>query len=338
MRPNRPRLILTTLAALVAFACGGGSDAPTETPSTGAPNGTPNGTPSGTPNGTPVSGTEPGRTYLGGDGYVEYTAGTLPIILSAPHGGDLTPTAVRDRTAATCTADDDFSATNDANTQALVRLVADSLTAQTGRRPHLVVARLARRKLDANRDSAAAACGDALAGRAWHEYHAFLDSAAAAVARTWPRGLYLDVHGHAHAIARIELGYLLRGSDLDRADAMLDATPAYETASSIRTLSEASPLPFSALLRGPTSLGARLATLGYAAVPSPAMPGPAGAPYFDGGYDTFRHGCRAGGVVCGVQAELPFEGVRETDASRQRFAGIVGRVIADYLRAAGVGF
>lgn len=214
---------------------------------------------------------------LGGEGYVEYVAGDGPIIVSAPHGGDLAPSAVRDRTAATCSADDDFSATNDANTQALARLVADSLAAATGKRTPLVIARLARRKLDANRDSLAAACGDAIAGRAWHEYQGFLDSARAGVARRWARGFYVDLHGHAHAIARIELGYLLRGSDLDRADATLDATSTFEMGSSIRTLSEASPLSFTALLRGPSSLGALLDAAGYPAVPSPAAPGPAGA-------------------------------------------------------------
>jgi hypothetical protein len=62
------------------------------------------------------------------------------------------------------------------------------------------------------------------------------------------------------------------------------------------------------------------------------MPGPAGAPYFDGGYDTARHGCRAGGGVCGVQAELPFDGVRDTDAARQRFAGAAARVLVEYVR------
>jgi hypothetical protein len=298
-------------------ACGGASDARNAT----APNGS-----------VPVAGATPGRTYLGTDGYVEYTAGDLPIILSAPHGGDLAPSAIGDRTAATCAADADFSATNDANTQALVRLVADSLAARTGGRAHVVIARLARRKLDANRDSAAASCGDVAAGRAWHEYHAFLDTARAAVARRWPRGWYVDLHGHAHAIPRIELGYLLRGGDLERTDATLDATTSYETASSVRTLAEASPLAFSALLRGPTSFGALFAAEGYAAVPSPAMPGPAGAPYFDGGYDTARHGCRGGGIVCGVQAELPFDGVRDTEASRQRFAGAAARVLVDYVR------
>lgn len=320
----RPLLRVASLLALLA-ACGGGSTAPAD----GGPTPSPGG---GTTPPPPVSGTEPGRTYSATNGYADYTAGDLPIILSAPHGGDLTPSTIPDRTDARCTADDDFSATNDANTLALARLVADSLAARTGRRAHLVVSRLARRKLDANRDSAAAACGDAAAGRAWREYHGFLDSARAAVARSWPRGLYVDLHGHAHPVARVELGYLLRGADLDRTDAALDASASFEQSSSVRTLSAASPLAFSALLRGPTSLGALLAREGYASVPSPETPGPAGASYFNGGYSTVRHGCRDGGIVCGIQAELPSPGLRDTDANRQRFAGAVARVLVEYVR------
>jgi hypothetical protein len=278
-----------------------------------------------------------GSTYFGANEYAEYAAGDLPVIVTAPHGGDLTPDAIPDRTAASCN-DADFSAANDLATQPLARLIADSLRARTGRRAHLVIGRLARRKLDANRDSLAAACRSVAAGRAWHEFHTFVDSARAAVARTGAgpvRGLLVDVHGHAHPVARVELGYLLTGAQLDQPDAMLDGTIVPETASSIRTLSLLSPLPFSALLRGPTSLGALLVARGYAAVPSPADPGPRGASYFSGGYITERHGCADTGPVCAVQAELPLDGVRGTEGERQRFAGALADAVIAYLRAHG---
>jgi N-formylglutamate amidohydrolase len=274
-----------------------------------------------------------GRTYVGEGGYVEYVAGDLPIVLAAPHGGELAPPGLAERTDGACR-DPEFSATDDQHTQALARLVADSLAARTGRRPHLVVNRLARRKLDANRDSARAACGSAGAGRAWREYQGFLDAARAAVARGGAgtvRGLVVDVHGHGHRVPRVELGYLLSGAELDRADAALDASAA-EARSSIRTLSLASPLSFARLLRGPASLGALLEARGYAAVPSPAAPGPAGERYFPGGYTTERHGCADGGPVCAVQAELPLPGVRATDAERRRFAGALADALLAYLR------
>ena len=43
-----------------------------------------------------------GQSYFGRNGYVEYIAGNTPVILSAPHGGALTPTTIPDRTASAC--------------------------------------------------------------------------------------------------------------------------------------------------------------------------------------------------------------------------------------------
>ena len=39
----------------------------------------------------------PGQTYFGGSQYTEYRAGNLPIIVTAPHGGSLTPPSIPDR-------------------------------------------------------------------------------------------------------------------------------------------------------------------------------------------------------------------------------------------------
>lgn len=41
-----------------------------------------------------------GQSYFGRNGYIEYVAGNAPVILTAPHGGSLTPTGIPDRTAA----------------------------------------------------------------------------------------------------------------------------------------------------------------------------------------------------------------------------------------------
>ena len=110
------------------------------------------------------------------------------------------------------------------------------------------------------------------------------------------------------ALANVEL----REGDLEAlpiADAELDATPAYEPLASIRTFSEASPLSFSALLRGPTALGTLLGDAGFPSVPSAQDPAPGvGEPYFNGGYSTDRHACSNGGEICGVQIEAPNAG------------------------------
>jgi hypothetical protein len=275
----------------------------------------------------------PGTSYFGRGQYIEYMAGSLPIILTAPHGGHLLPTEIPDRTDAACGGT--ATTVTDTNTRELVLAMRDSLYVRFGRYPHVIINHLSRRKLDPNRSLPEAACGDAEAVMAWGEFQAFVDSAKRAVTRRSGKGWYMDMHGHGHAIARLELGYLLSGSALDRTDAQLDSNPAYEDTSSIRAISKGSPLTFAQLLRGATSLGALYEQQGFPAVPGPAATGPQGAAYFDGGYNTARHGCgiEAGAsAVCGVQIESNFTGVRDTPLSRARFAGATATVLSTYLK------
>jgi len=105
-------------------------------------------------------------------------------------------------------------------------------------------------------------------------------------------------------------------------------------------VSEIAALTFSALLRGPASLGALYAGNGFPAVPSPAEPGPGSDDYFSGGDDTRRHACGAeaaalggatAGSMCGVQIEANFTGVRDTQANRERFADVTAIVVQQYL-------
>jgi hypothetical protein len=152
----------------------------------------------------------------------------------------------------------------------------------------------------------------------------------------------MDMHGHGHAIQRLELGYLLTGAQLDLSDASLDAQAAYEDTAGIRTISRESPLSFSALLRGPGSLGSLYAANGFPSVPSASDPGPAGATYFSGGDNTRRHSCGAeasvfggttGGNICGIQIESNFTGVRDNASNRQKFGDATAIVLEQYLAA-----
>ena len=289
---------------------------------------------------TPVEPTYvPGQSYFGREGYIEYVAGNAPVILTAPHGGTLQPAEIPDRTAAACGGS--VTVVTDANTADLVRTMQRRFHARWGTYPHVIINRLSRRKLDANRTATEAACGDAEALAALAEWHAYVDAAKAAVLRASGRGWYMDVHGHGHAVQRLELGYLLTAEQLALPDAALDASTAYEQQASIRTLSQHSPLPFSALLRGPGSLGALYAANGFPAVPSSQDPSPGEALYFNGGDNTRRHACGAeatpmggatGGGICGVQVEANYAGVRDTPASRERFADVTAVVLEEYLR------
>jgi hypothetical protein len=263
-----------------------------------------------------------GTTYVGRNSYIEFTAGDGPFILSAPHGGALTPAEIPDRTVGTFV--------TDLNTDPMARAMASALLAESGRRPHLVISRLRRTKLDPNRAVVEAANGNPAAVRAWREYHGFIEAAKVAAAAAHPRAFYVDLHGHGHAIPRLEWGYLLGASTLNRSDNELNAG-GFALQSSIRQLAATSATPFAELLRGPTSLGARFEAAGYPSVPSPTNPSPGAAPYFDGGYSTARHGSSGGGAVSGVQLEMHYPGVRDTGPNRLAFANAAARVLVEWL-------
>ncbi|MBA3342727.1 MAG: hypothetical protein H0T48_12950 [Gemmatimonadaceae bacterium] len=195
----------------------------------------------------------PGQSYLGRNGYIEYIAGNAPVIFTAPHGGSLTPSEIPDRTAAACGGS--ATTTTDLNTAELVTAMQQRYFARFGSYPHIVINRLARKKLDANRTTLEAACGDAEAEIVLTEWHDFINAAKSSVLQSPGKGWYMDMHGHGHSVQRLELGYLLTGAQLDLADTTLDANAAYEDTASLRTISELDPISFSALLRGATSLG-----------------------------------------------------------------------------------
>lgn len=266
---------------------------------------------------------QPGTSYYGRRSYVEYIAGELPLILSAPHGGALEPAEIPDRAYG--------ETVTDANIIETTLAVRDALVARTGRAPHVIISHLRRTKLDPNREIVEAAQGNPFAENAWEEFQGFIDLASQTVTRTYGSGFYVDLHGHGHAIARAELGYLLTAGQLNRTDAEVDALGLAQY-SSIRALAGMSPLPFSRLLRGDRSLGGYLQAQGVRSVPSPSDPSPGSDDYFNGGYDTERHGSRTPGrTVSGVQIELPRPGIRDTDADRKAFGQALAAAIEAYM-------
>jgi len=272
-----------------------------------------------------VASYRPGTSYFGRKSYVEYVPGELPLVVSAPHGGSLDPSEIPNRLGGT--QDTDRNATE------TVLAVRQALIERTGKAPHVILLHLKRTKLDANREIVEAAEGNPFAENAWDEFQGFIDRASAAVATSYGSGFYIDLHGHGHAIARAELGYLLSSTQLNRTDAEVDALN-LKAQSSIRALAESSPLPFSALLRGSTSLGALLQREGVRSLPSPGDPSPGSDDYFTGGYNTARHGSRSSGrTVSGVQIELPYPGIRDSAANRQAFGQALAKALEAYMTA-----
>lgn len=255
--------------------------------------------------------------------------GTMPLVLIAPHGGTLSPADLPDRDCPTCVT------VNDVNTRLLALAIADAFQARVGVRPFVVANLLSRVKFDANRDVIEATDGYAPLVPMWTLFHERVDSAKARAARVHPRALVVDLHGHGHAIARLELGYLLTAANLRLPDALL--APLLVASSIARLDADAvSGDAGVSLVRGPRALGTRFALAGVAAVPSASAPAPLpGEAYFDGGYNTGRHGSMGGaGAVDAVQLEAHYTGIRDSEASRaafaQRFVTAVLQYLADH--------
>ena len=229
----RPRSVIRCLAFVLIAACSrAGSAGPQSTGEAG-----------------PAVTYVPGRSYLGAHDYVEYIAGNAPVIFTAPHGGDLLPASISDRTPDRCGGS--ATTTTDLNTVDLVRAMQARYFARFGQYPHVIIAHIARRKLDANRTAPEATCNNAEAEAAFREWHAFIDVAKRSVLQSYGKGWYMDMHGHAHPTQRLELGYLIAASDLQLSDRALNADRDITDASSIASIVKASSLPLSALLRGP---------------------------------------------------------------------------------------
>jgi len=151
------------------------------------------------------------QSIVGARGLSEYFPGNCPIIISAPHGGLEMPLDIPDRTHG-CLVSDLFSlelATEIAN--ALSRMLP------AGVRPHLIVSKLKRRKMDANRNKQDAAHGDPIAEQVWEDYHGFIEEAIRRSVSDFGFAQGFDVHGQQHRGAT-ELGYLLNGAMLSNSD------------------------------------------------------------------------------------------------------------------------
>ena len=257
---------------------------------------------------------------------IEVRPGTLPIILTVPHGGTLKPENVLARR---------YGVTGmDSNTIPLSELIVEELLERYAGRPHIIISHLHRSKLDPNRDLKEAAQGDPTAEAAWHRFHDSAEKAREQVLKKHGLGLLLDIHGHRHVDQRVELGYLVRGDELRVTDAALNDDTALIARSSIRDLDRRSPASFAELLRGPYSLGNLLEVRGFRTVPSPDKPKPGlMASYFSGAYTVAAHGSQKGGGVSAIQIECPWNGVRDRPENQRKFARALAEALGVYFEA-----
>jgi hypothetical protein len=268
------------------------------------------------------------QVIYGKNNYTQYHQGSLPIIISVPHGGLVDPSSIPDRTCGSPTT------VTDSYTIELARQIDTALFNLTGCRPHLIICNLRRTKIDCNRNIAYGACGNLEAETAWNEFHNFIDTAQLISQNVHAgRAFYIDLHGHGKPILRLELGYGITGSELNNIDSFLN-TPAQIASSSIGNLvnTNINGYTHAELLRGDFALGTLLANAGFPSVPSRQTPHPDATAYFYSGYNTNNHTCiSSGNTVNGLQMEC-HQTVRFDYLNRKTFADSLAITLANYLQ------
>ena len=268
----------------------------------------------------------PYNNVFGTKDYIEYVEGNMPFGISIPHDGTLRPEDIPERTCTGC------SKNQDIYTIEIGKAVRAHIFKLTGLYPYLIISHLHRSKLDPNRSIEEAAGENVEAQIAWNEFHHFIDSAITEVEQKFGKGFYIDLHGHRHAIERVELGYLLSGEELRLPDDFLNDESFYQYSSIKNLINNNKSFSYTQLLRGPQSFGSMLENRGYTVVPSLNIPFPKeNEPFFSGGFDTEKHSSATSGTVDGIQVEIGME-LRKDPVKRIEFAEALSEVVLKYLK------
>ena len=230
--------------------------------------------------------------------------GTLPIILSSPHGGRK---PIPDTPPRKGEGIQRFVAVRDDNTAELTEKLADTIEKQLGGRPYVVIARFERKFADPNR-AAAEAFEHPNAKVHYDAFHAALREATADVKAKWSRGLLLDVHGQA-----VTPDAIYRGTRDGKSVTELMKREG-ETA-----------------VVGPKSLFGLLAAAGYPTFPEKAATGIGKETRFNGGYITDTYGSHQGTAIDAIQLE--FGGKLRSKDHLDKTAADVAGCVAEFSRS-----
>ncbi|CAF3212399.1 unnamed protein product [Rotaria sp. Silwood2] len=264
---------------------------------------------------------------------------TFNLLISAPHGGNGTPSDVPDRTiggclrlsgpsAGRCTwfyndtcADGtrcNATTSKDSRSDEFAENVANELNKTWGYKPSVIIAKWSRMKVDFNREINEATFNHPEAIAAYQGYHSFIDQAINQINASFGRGLLIDIHGHGDGNYTM-VGYLLTGQQLNRDDLnVLSVTTSIESlCGSDRN----------ECIRGQSSFGTALELNGLGvAYPSFANPKPGSIDFLSGGFITSNYISR----INAIQTELP-NGMR-TSANRLDNARKYAQAIVDYMQ------
>lgn len=209
--------------------------------------------------------------------------GTLPIILTAPHGGhEAVPNVAPRNIEGKPRGGSAFEITTDGNTDIIAQNIAATIKVLTGKEPYLVIARFQRLYIDANRPPEIA-FDNPIARPFYDYYHRTVRSFVDEIRANYPAGLLIDVHGQVK-----DPNVLMRGTQNGR---------------SIRSLLARSGVT---AVTGPKGIYGQLAANGFAIFPSNDVP-PGGTSEnagFSGGYTSSLYGSHNANGIDAVSFEF----------------------------------
>jgi len=132
--------------------------------------------------------------------YLVYHIGNSPIILSAPHSGNLKPITIPNRTWG--------NRSKDTYTYELIR----SIIELSNTKPYYIYSNIHRSKVDLNRQFREATQGSKKAEIIWTEWNKTLYEFTKDVRNKYGKGLYIDIHSHNNS-SMFEIGYGLKVKD-----------------------------------------------------------------------------------------------------------------------------
>ncbi|CAF1272827.1 unnamed protein product [Adineta ricciae] len=242
--------------------------------------------------------------------------GNVNLIISAPHGGSLTPNDLPDRKIGGCRRQSGINAglctwwyndtcidgqrcntttVKDTLSDEFAENVVNELDIQYALKPYVVIGKWSRTKIDFNREIQEATLNHPEAMSAHRHYHGNIQQAVDKIKLNFGKGLLLDIHGHSVGNYTM-VGYLLTSDQLNRND--LDTLL---VSTSIDLLCNSSR---EECIRGPNSFGTVLEStqLGIA-YPSLANPKPGSLRFLSGGYITKNYISN----INAIQTELPYD-------------------------------
>ena len=234
---------------------------------------------------------------------VRTQAGEMPIILSAPHGGNLAvPDVAVRKGEGLLTGGSGVVIERDTGTEELAQQLAESIEKRFGKKPYFVIARSNRKFLDPNRPPEIA-YEDTGAKPVYDAYHSALTDYCRDVQNKFHKGLLLDLHGQGTAKETV-----FRGTQNGKTVTLLR-----------ERFGEAAHT-------GDTSLFGLLKSHGWKVHPDPLDERE--QPSFRGGYIVQTYGSHQGFGIDAMQLE--FGTNFRTKAARPKTANTLTAAIAEY--------